>query len=208
MESYASRFVVCSRRIAASMAQTRSGRSSIVRVSGWLVARLERLMQKLGIQGVRRGRRWKTTISDALSQRPNDLVDSNFTAPAPNRLWVADPSYVKTHAGFVYVAFVIDVFSRFVVGWQVSISLRSTLALDALEMTIHSRRIDATSGLIHHSDRGAQTRFNRSSQHLDMEVARWVFGSVSRRSVPCAARCGRRGDPRRRGVRIGFASGR
>ncbi len=151
MESYASRFVVCSRRIAASMAQTRSGRSSIVRVSGWLVARLERLMQKLGIQGVRR---WKTTISDALSQRPNDLVDRNFTAPAPNRLWVADPSYVKTHAGFVYVAFVIDVFSRFVVGWQVSISLRSTLALDALEMAIDSCRIDATSGLIHHSDSG------------------------------------------------------
>ncbi len=96
-----------------------------------------------------------------MSHRPNDLVDSNFTAPAPNRLWVADPSCVKTQAGFVYVAFVIDVFSRFVVGWQVPTSLRSDLALDALEMAINSRRIDATGGLIHHSDKDVQPiRFN------------------------------------------------
>ncbi len=115
---------------------------------------VERLMQKLGIHGVRRGRHRKATISDELSHRPNDLVDRNFTAPAPNRLWVADLTYVKTHARFVYVAFVIDVFSRFVVGWQVSIALRSTLAIDALEMAINSRRIDATSGLRHRSDRG------------------------------------------------------
>ncbi len=132
-------------------------------------------MRQLGIQGVRCGRRWKTTISDELSHRPNDLVDCNLTAPAPNRLWVADLTYVKTHAGFVYVAFVTDAFSRFVVGWQVSTSLRSTLALDALEMAIYSRKAHGLDGLIHDSDRGVQPGFKGSSQH------RLVRGSVSDR---------------------------
>jgi len=127
---------------------------------------VERLMRQLGIQGIRRGRRWKTTISDELQARPSDLVDRDFTAPAPNRLWVADLTYVKTHSGFVYVAFVVDTFSRFVVGWQVSTSLRSDLALDALEMAIHSRQVDANSGLVHHSDRGVQFLSIRYTERL------------------------------------------
>jgi putative transposase len=113
-------------------------------------------MRREGLCGVRRGRHWKTTIADESAQRPSDLVQRDFTAPAPNRLWVADLTYVKTHAGFVYTAFIIDVFSRFIVGWQVSTSLRSDLALDALEMAIHSRGVSERGDLIHHNDRGVQ----------------------------------------------------
>jgi putative transposase len=120
---------------------------------------VERLMRQIGLQGNRRGRTWAiTTIGDGRLERPADLVDRDFRAPAPNRLWVADLTYVKTHSGWVYVAFVIDVFSRMVVGWQASKSLRSDLALDALEMAIwnrHRNGIDV-SGLVHHSDRGVQ----------------------------------------------------
>ena len=127
-------------------------------LEGVRVARctVERLMRREGLCGVRRGRHWKTTIPDEHTERPVDLVKRDFSAPAPNRLWVADLTYVKTHAGFCYVAFVIDVFSRFVVGWQVSTSLRSDLALDALEMAIHSRHVDESGQLINHHDRGVQ----------------------------------------------------
>ena len=129
---------------------------------------VERLMGDLGLRGVRRGRQWRrTTIGDETQDRPSDLVERHFVADGPNRLWVADLTYVKTHVGFVYVAFVLDVFSRFIVGWQVSTSLRSDLALDALEMAIHSRRAAGLDGLVHHSDRGVQGGFNWSSQHLD-----------------------------------------
>jgi transposase InsO family protein len=115
---------------------------------------VERLMRKLGLQGVVRGKKFKTTIGDEAAARPADLVQRDFTATRPNQLWVADLSYVATWAGFVYVAFVIDVFSRMIVGWRVSSSLRSDLALDALEQAIWSRpEID---GLVHHSDRGCQ----------------------------------------------------
>ena len=109
---------------------------------GTRVARctVERLMRQLGIQGIRRGRRWKTTIPDELQARPSDLVDRDFTAPAPNRLWV--------------------------VGWQVSTSLRSDLALDALEMAIHSRHVAPDSGLVHHSDRGVQFLSIRYTERL------------------------------------------
>jgi putative transposase len=101
---------------------------------------VERLMGDLGLVGARRGRQWKrTTVGDETLDRPSDLVDRQFVAAAPNRLWVADLTYVKTHTGWVYVAFVIDVFSRFVVGWQCSTSLRSDLVLDALEMAIYAR---------------------------------------------------------------------
>jgi putative transposase len=120
---------------------------------------VERLMREMGLSGARRGRTWTTTTdSDHGFDRPADLVDRSFAAPAPNRLWVADITYVKTHSGWVYVAFVIDVFSRMVVGWQASTSLRSDLALDALEMAVWNRRrhgIDI-SGVVHHSDRGVQ----------------------------------------------------
>ena len=121
--------------------------------------RVERLMRREGICGARRGKAFKvTTRGDERQRRPADLVARQFKAPAPNRLWVADLTYVKTHTGWVYVAFIVDVHSRFVVGWQASRSLRSDLAIDALEMAVFNRRrvgADLTE-LIHHSDRGVQ----------------------------------------------------
>ena len=130
-------------------------------VDGIRVARctVERLMREMGLSGVRRGRSWiKTTITDDGAERPADLVDRDFTAEAPNRLWLADLTYVKTHAGWVYVAFIIDAYSRFVVGWQASTSLRSDLAIDALEMAVFNRRRagDNLDRLVHHSDMGVQ----------------------------------------------------
>src|SRR5215212_393462 len=110
---------------------------------GTAVARctVERLMRELGLRGVVRGKpSVRTTLPDDASDRPQDLVARQFRAPAPNRLWVADLTYVKTHSGWVYVAFVVDVYSRFVVGWQASRSLRTDLALDALEMALWVRR--------------------------------------------------------------------
>jgi putative transposase len=95
---------------------------------------VERLMRELGLQGVRRGKTRRTTTPDATAPRPADLVDRDFSATRPNQLWVADLTYVATWSGFVYVAFIIDAFSRFLVGWQASRSLRTDLALDALEM--------------------------------------------------------------------------
>ena len=128
---------------------------------GIVVARctVERLMAQMGLVGNRRGNTWTvTTDSDHPFERPADLVDRDFAAPAPNRLWVADITYVKTHSGWVYVAFVIDVYSRMVVGWQASKSLRSDLAIDALEMAIWQRQRTGAdlSELVHHSDRGVQ----------------------------------------------------
>jgi putative transposase len=131
---------------------------------------IERLMRDMGLAGVSRGNRFKptTTISDDAAPRPLDLVERQFRAPAPNRLWVADLTYVKTHAGWVYVAFIIDVFSRFVVGWQASRSLRSDLAIDALEMAVWNRQRDGAGldGLVHHSDRGGQYLSIRYSERL------------------------------------------
>jgi putative transposase len=127
---------------------------------------VERLMRQLGLRGVRRGAKHRTTVPDELAARPADLVERKFQASAPNRLWVADLTYVKTHTGWVYVAFVIDVFSRFVVGWQASTSLRSDLALDALEMAIFARRDQNLDGLIHHSDRGVQYLSIRYTERL------------------------------------------
>jgi putative transposase len=134
---------------------------------------VRRLMKDEGLSGVRRGRQFRvTTVSDENQHRPSDLVDRQFVASAPNRLWVADLTYVKTHSGWVYVAFIIDVFSRAIVGWQCSTSLRSDLAIDALEMAIYSRNGRDLLALIHHSDRGVQGEFNRLSQHLmKMEVS-------------------------------------
>jgi putative transposase len=125
---------------------------------------VERLMRELGIRGVVRGKTVRTTVADVESQRPADLVERQFRASAPNRLWVADLTYVKTHSGWVFVAFIVDVFSRRVVGWQTSRSLRADLALDALEMAIWARRGDDLGALIHHSDRGVQPGLKGSSQ--------------------------------------------
>jgi transposase InsO family protein len=116
---------------------------------------VERLMREMGLRGVVRGHAFKvTTIVDEAAARPADLVQRKFVASRPNQLWVADLTYVATWAGFVYVAFVIDVFSRCIVGWRVSRSLRSDLALDALEQALHQR--PHGEGLVHHSDRGVQ----------------------------------------------------
>jgi putative transposase len=127
-----------------------------LRREGVAVARctVERVMRELGLQGVRRGKARRTTTPDATAPRPADLVERDFSATRPNQLWVADLTYVATWAGFVYVAFVIDAFSRFVVGWQAARSLRTDLALDALEMGIWQRRGELD-GLVHHSDRGS-----------------------------------------------------
>jgi len=124
---------------------------------------VERLMRSLGLQGVVRGRSCRTTISDDAADRPADLVNREFTATRPNQLWVADITFVATWAGFVYVAFIIDVFARRIVGWRVANSLRTDLVLDALEQALWSRT--GTQGLIHHSDRGCQLRLKWSSQH-------------------------------------------
>ena len=128
---------------------------------------VRRLMKQEGLSGARRGRQFKlTTITGENQHRPSDLVDRRFVAPAPNRLWVADLTYVKTFTGWVYVAFVIDVFSRFIVGWQISTSLRSDLAIDASEMAIYSRNGRDLSHVIHHSDMGVQYLSIRYTERL------------------------------------------
>jgi putative transposase len=146
---------------------------------GFDVARctVARLMRQMGLRGAVRGRAWKTTtIFDEDAQRPADLVQRNFTATRPNQLWVADITYVATWAGFVYVAFVTDVFSRKIVGWRVSRSLRSDLALDALEQALHARpRADS---LIHHSDRGVQYLSIRYTERLAEAGVEPSVGSV------------------------------
>ena len=134
---------------------------------GTTVARctVERLMRSIGLRGAVRGRAFKvTTTSDKSAMRPPDLVERHFHADAPNQLWVADLTFVATWAGFVYVAFIIDVFARFIVGWRVSKSLRSDLALDALEQALYFR--PQTEGLIHHSDRGVQYLSIRYTERL------------------------------------------
>ena len=115
-----------------------------------------RLMNKLGIKGAIRGKSIKTTISDKKSSCPLDKVKRKFNAPCPNRLWVADFTYVSTWSGFVYVAFVIDVFARYIVGWRVSRTAHAGFVLDALEQALFLRRPKKGSGLVHHSDRGSQ----------------------------------------------------
>lgn len=127
---------------------------------------VERLMGEMGLQGAVRGRGFKTTIPSDVAERPLDLVERDFTAEAPNRLWVSDLTYVATWKGFVYVAFVIDVFSRRIVGWRVSSSLRSDLALDALEQAICEREASRAERLIHHSDRGVQYLSIRYTERL------------------------------------------
>lgn len=128
---------------------------------------VERLMRDLGLRGVVRGRRRsRTTLSDPASDRPADLVARQFRAPGPHRLWVADLTDIKTHRGGVYVACVGDVFARFVVGWQASRSLRTDLALAALEMARWARRAGRSQGLIHHSERGVQYLAVRNTERL------------------------------------------
>jgi putative transposase len=151
-----------------------------LRREGTPIARctVERLMRALGLRGVVRGKAGvRTTIADEADSRPLDLVGRQFRAPAPNRLWVADLTYVKTHGGWVYVAFVVDVCSRFVVGWQASRSLRTDLALDALEMALWRRRAISLKGLVHHSDRGSQYLAIRYTERLAQAGAVASVGS-------------------------------
>ena len=115
-----------------------------------------RLMRTMGLQGVMRGKRVRTTISNAAAPCPLDRVNRQFKAPRPNALWVSDFTYVATWAGFVYVAFVIDVFARRIVGWRVSRTAHASFVLDALEQALHERRPVRGGGLVHHSDRGVQ----------------------------------------------------
>jgi transposase InsO family protein len=138
---------------------------------GFEVARctVERLMRKAGLEGVVRGKRVRTTIpADLSSERPLDLVQRVFRAERPNQLWVADFTYVATWRGMVYVAFVIDAFSRRIVGWRASSSMRTDLALDALEQALHDRETDerVKERLVHHSDRGSQYLSIRYTERL------------------------------------------
>lgn len=129
-----------------------------MRREGFEVARctVARLMGELGLQGVIRGKPVRTTISDKASPCPLDHVNRQFHAPAPNRLWLSDFTYVATWAGFVYVAFVIDAYARRIVGWRVSRTAHASFVLDALEQALHERRPQHRGGLVHHSDRGSQ----------------------------------------------------
>jgi len=143
-------------------------------------------MRALGLAGATRSRRTRTTLAAPVAERPADLVNRTFSVPAPDRLWVSDLTYVWTVRGFCYAAFVIDAFSRMIVGWRVAASLRTDLALDALEMAVWARGGDL-SGLVHHSDRGVQGGFHRSSQHLETDVVRdgcWQAAAGD----PCDAR--------------------
>jgi len=138
---------------------------------------VERLMRDMGLYGATRDRAFKvTTVADQNAMRPPDLVHREFTATRPNQLWVADITYVATWAGFAYVAFVVDVFSRRIVGWRVSSSLRSDLALDALEQALHARP-DAA-GAVVHSDRGTQYTSIRYTERLAAAGLERSVGSV------------------------------
>jgi putative transposase len=139
--------------------------------------RVARLMHRLGISGLRRGRPRRTTIPGPDHDRPADLVKRDFNPPAPNRLWVADLTYVATASGFDYVAFLIDAFARVIVGWAVSSSPSAGLVLDALEMAIWSRKDDDLTGLVHHSDRGVQYTAIRYTERLEAAGAAPSVGS-------------------------------
>src|SRR5881398_3280998 len=137
--------------------------------------RVRRLMREMGLSGVARGRAWVTTTQPA-ADRPQDLVDRNFTATRPNQLWLSDFTYVATWSGFVYVAFVIDVFARRIIGWRVTRSMHAELVLDALEQALWSR--STVKGVVHHSDHGSQYLSIRYSERLAEVGAEPSVGSV------------------------------
>jgi transposase InsO family protein len=137
-----------------------------------------RLMRQMGLQGIVRGKSVRTTISDKAAPCPLDRVNRDFEAPAPNRLWVSDFTYVATWAGVVYVAFVIDAYARRIVGWRVSRTAEASFVLDALEQAIHARRPARGSGLIHHSDRGSQYLSIRYTERLGNAGIAPSVGSV------------------------------
>jgi transposase InsO family protein len=132
---------------------------------------VERLMRQMGLAGVIRGKPVRTTISDKAAPCPLDHVNRQFHAPAPDRLWLSDFTYVATWTGFVYVAFVIDAYARRIVGWRASRTAHASFVLDALEQALHQRRPQHRGGLVHHSDRGSQGGFKRSSQRVRFPLA-------------------------------------
>ena len=147
---------------------------------GIAVARctVARLMRTMGLQGVVRGKRVRTTISNAAAPCPLDRVNRQFKAPRPNALWVSDFTYVATWAGFVYVAFVIDAFARRIVGWRVSRTAHAGFVLDALEQALHERRPVRGGGLVHHSDRGVQYLSIKYTERLAAAGIEPSVGSV------------------------------
>lgn len=168
---------------------------------GWLIGRDQcaRLMRAAGLAGVTRGNGPRTTAPASGPDTRPDLVERTFRADGPRRLWVADITYVRVICGFVYTAFVIDVYSRKIVGWSTRASMRTeVLTLDALEHALATANLQVDADLVHHSDRGAQGGFNRSSQHLDCGgVQRWQQGTGARRLAT------RPGSFAGSGVRIG-----
>ena len=147
---------------------------------GLVVARctVERLMRTMGLQGVVRGRKVRTTVPDPAAACPLDRVNRQFRAPRPNALWVSDFTYVATWSGFVYVAFVIDAFARRIVGWRVSRTAHASFVLDALEQALHQRRPMRDDGLVHHSDRGSQYLALRYTDRLAEAGVQPSVGSV------------------------------
>ncbi|SCX77094.1 Transposase InsO and inactivated derivatives [Nitrosospira sp. Nsp13] len=127
---------------------------------------VERLMKRQGLQGVRRGKIVRTTITDAVAPCPLDRVNRQFKADRPNQLWVSDFTYVSTWQGWLYVAFVIDVFARRIVGWRVSSSIHTDFVLDALEQALYARQPEQSDALVHHSDRGSQYISIRYTERL------------------------------------------
>jgi transposase InsO family protein len=147
---------------------------------GFNVARctVERLMRNMGLRGVIRGKRLKTTHSDKAAPCPQDKVNRQFRAPAPNRLWVSDFTYVSTWGGFVYVAFVIDTFANRIVGWRASPTAHASFVLDALEQALVDRRPVHRGGLVHHSDRGSQYVSIKYTERLAQAGIEPSVGSV------------------------------
>ena len=137
---------------------------------------VERLMRRLGIQGARRGKSMRTTVPDTSAPCPLDHVNRQFKTDRPNQLWVSDFTYVSTWQGWLYVAFVIDVFARRIVGWRVSSSMHTDFVLDALAQALYDRQPQQTDGLVHHSDRGSQYVSIRYTERL--AEAGWVFWRI------------------------------
>ena len=127
---------------------------------------VERLMRRLGLEGVRRGKKVRTTVPDTSAPCPLDRVNRQFQADRPNQLWVSDFTYVSTWQGWLYVAFVVDVFARRIVGWRVSTTMTTDFVLDALEQALYDRQPDPDDALVHHSDRGSQYVSIRYSERL------------------------------------------
>jgi len=174
--------------ILAEIVEVRSGHAAVygarrtwreLRRRGIEVARctVERIMRDHGLVGVQRGTRKRTTTPDPAAPRPADLVKRNFTASAPDRLWLADITYGPTREGFVYVAFVLDAYSRMIVGWQTANHLRTDLPLDALEMALWARRVHYGQ-TIHHSDAGSQYTAIRYNERLSTLGVLPSIGSV------------------------------